>query len=99
MSAPEKFSDAALAANLVQWAGAAFTREKRIKLLGELAQALLAGEVPSREAALFIGGAIASWLQDGDSLEKTYLKVTKRHSHHTPQVIWQMLIEDERQKN
>ncbi len=67
---------------------AALTREGRVKLLAEAFQALLDGRPPSREAALFLGGAGMEWLQNGGSLEREYLDVIKPKSHRTPAVIW-----------
>ena len=40
-------------------------RSDRVKLLGEVAQALLAGMEPSRVSALFLAGAIQAWLAGG----------------------------------
>lgn len=76
-------------------APAAITREDRVRMLAEVSQALLDGEAPSRAAALFVGGAIASWLAEGGDLAKDFLKVNRRGSHLTPARIWQSLIADE----
>ena len=60
-----------------------------MRLLAELADDLLAGRMPSREAALFVAGALSAWLRDGrrcGDLERAYLRVTPReHSTVTPQ--------------
>ena len=56
-----------------------YTREHRIRLLREVADALIAGRRASREAELFVGSALDAWLRDGGgigSLERDYLKVT-----------------------
>lgn len=68
---------------------AVLTRQGRVKLLGEAFQALLDGKLPSREAALFLGGAGMAWLTQGGSLERDFLKITKARSHRTPTAIWQ----------
>lgn len=70
---------------------AALTREGRVRLLGEAFQALLDDRRPSREAALFLGGAGMTWLANGGSLERDYLEVIKPKSHRTPAVIWREL--------
>jgi hypothetical protein len=67
---------------------AALTREGRVRLLGEAFEALLDGRTPSREAALFLGGAGMAWLQTGGDLARDYLKVVKPKSHRTPTAIW-----------
>jgi hypothetical protein len=66
-------------------------REARVKMLGEAFSALLAGRPPSRDAALFLGGAGMAWLENGGSLERDYFKVTKPKSHRTPAFIWQQM--------
>ncbi len=56
-----------------------YTREHRIRLLREVADALIAGHRASREAELFIGSAFDAWLREGGgigSLERDYLRVT-----------------------
>jgi hypothetical protein len=67
------------------------TREGRVRMLGELAGALLAGNPPDRAAALFLGGALLAWLEHGGSLERDFLKVIKPKSHRTPRAIWSEL--------
>lgn len=91
MSRPPAFDDAALLAVLGGRAPATFDRSGRVRLLGEAAQALLAGRLPGRESALFVGGALLSWLENGGSLERDFFKVTKPKSHHTPAAIWQQI--------
>ncbi|MGI4776603.1 MAG: hypothetical protein ACRYGA_00565 [Janthinobacterium lividum] len=66
-----------------------FGREDRVRLLGQLFADLLAGRAPSREAAVFLGGAGLAWLQQGGSLEKDYLRVVKPKSRHTAAFLWQ----------
>ena len=67
---------------------AALSREGRVRLIGELAEALLAGKQPDRAAALFVGGALLAWLEHGGSLERDFFKVIKPKSHRTPRAIW-----------
>lgn len=55
-----------------------FTREQRVRLLAEVADALLSRRTPSVEAAMFVGGALAAWLESGGgvgSLERDHLRV------------------------
>ena len=68
-----------------------FDRERRIALLGESASALLAGELPSIEERMFLGGALHAWLSLGGSLERDFLRVVKPKSHHTPARVWARL--------
>lgn len=74
---------------------ASLTREGRVRLIGEVTQALLKGELPSRQARLWVGGALLEWLQRGGNLERDYFEVTKPKSHHTPSAIWRALHPDE----
>ncbi|MDT3678063.1 MAG: hypothetical protein ROZ64_04415 [Burkholderiaceae bacterium] len=56
-----------------------FTREHRVRLLREIADALIAGRRASRAAELFVGGALDAWLTEGGglgSLERDYLRTT-----------------------
>jgi len=67
---------------------AGFSREDRVRLLREVADALLAGRPPDRAAALFVGGAFDAWLTHGGALERDYLGVTPpRGSHRTAAAI------------
>ena len=81
MSSRPKFTDAALVSVLGD-------RARRVRLIGETAQGLLAGRLPAHDAALFVGGALMSWLENGGSLERDFLKVVKAKSHRTPRAIW-----------
>ncbi len=75
-------------------------REERVRLIGEVARALIAGEMPARGAALFVGGALGAWLAQGGDLERAYFRVKRRGSHRTPDRIWaEALIADERQQD
>lgn len=66
-----------------------FSREGRVRMLGEAAEALLAGRLPDASARLFLAGALQAWLAQGGrcgSLERDYLRVTQRErSRLTPQ--------------
>jgi len=57
-------------------------------MIGEFAKVMLADEKPSRESVLFVCGALASWLENGGSLEHAYFKVIRPKSKHTPAFIW-----------
>lgn len=76
-------------------APAELPREDRVRLLGEAAQALLEGRMPSDKARLFLGGALVAWLARGGDLERDYLRVRQRGSHRTPSKLWAALIADE----
>jgi hypothetical protein len=91
--------DSALTATFGTHPPATFDRAGRVRLIGEAAQALLAGRVPSLEASMFLGGALAAWLETGGDLARDYLRVVKAKSHHTPAYIWNQLQahQDERQ--
>jgi len=82
VSRPPRFTDAALVVALGD-------RARRVRLIDKVGQALLRGEMPERGAALFVGGALLSWLENGGDLARDYLKVIKPKSHRTPSVIWQ----------
>jgi hypothetical protein len=67
---------------------AEFSRRTRVRLLREVADALLRGERPSMEAGLFVAGAVSAWLSEGGSLERDYLKVSApKGSHDTAQAL------------
>lgn len=67
---------------------AGFTREDRVKLIAEAAEALLADRLPHPVARFFLGGALAAWLREGGrlgALERDFLRVTgKERSRLTP---------------
>lgn len=69
-----------------------FSRQDRVRLLAEVAQALLDGREPSRAAALFVGGAVSAWLAQGGrigALERDFLRVAApRSSRHTASELW-----------
>lgn len=75
------------------------SRTGKIEMIGEVAEALFSDKTPSRDAALFVGGALLAWLTRGGSLEKDYFKVVKAKSHLTPSAIWRSIAphQDERQ--
>ena len=66
---------------MVASARTSLDRAGRVRFLREAAEALLDGKVPEREAAIFLGGAIAAWLELGGSLEHDFLKVTNKGDH------------------
>ena len=74
-----------------------FSREQRIRLLAEVAHALLDGRTPSRPAALFLASALSAWLAQGGtcgSLERDFLKVAApRRSTLTPGRLWARMRE------
>lgn len=72
------------------------SREGRIRLLTEVAVALLQGQAPSREAAMFVGSALDSWLRSGGPFERHARIGTKRGSHRTIQAVFRRLMGDER---
>ena len=84
MSQPPKFDDRALAA---AWGPPAHDRRARVKLIAEAAQILLKD---GSQAALFTGGALLKWLQEGGNLERDYFQVAARAgSHHTASYLYQ----------
>lgn len=65
-----------------------FTREHRVKLINEVFQALIDGRLPSREAALFVGGGGLSWLSQGGDLLRDYWRISApAGSHRTPAAV------------
>jgi hypothetical protein len=92
------FDDAALVRAIGPRRPAGFTREDRVRLIGEAAQALLEGREPGKAAALFLGGALAGWLSDGGDLVKDYFKIVRPKSHDTVQRVWARIAahQDER---
>jgi len=66
----------------------ALDRRARVALLKECAEALLEGRQPSRQASLFLSGALQAWLSEGGHLTRDFFKVTSvRGSHETPRQI------------
>lgn len=53
-------------------APAGLTREDRVRMLGEFAEAVLEGREPERAAALFVAGGLRSWLREGGNLTRDY---------------------------
>ncbi len=81
-----------------------YTREHRIRLLREVADALLGGRRASREAELFIGSAFDAWLREGGgigALERDFLRVTPpRGSRRTPaEILRHEAHRDEREED
>jgi hypothetical protein len=67
-----------------------------VRLILEVANALLQGRLPSWEAAVFVGGALLAWLASGGRLEKDHFKVTASiGSKRTPAAIAQELLEED----
>ena len=77
---------------LLYTGGATFSRAQRVRLIGEVAEALLAGQMPKAEARLFLAGALQAWLRNGSrcgDLERVYLDVAApRSSRLTAPVLW-----------
>jgi hypothetical protein len=71
-------------------APAGLDRAGRVVLLGRAAQALLRGELPDDESRLFLGSAIAEWLQHGGDLSRDFFQVVKPKSRHTASYLWRM---------
>ncbi|MCL4182155.1 MAG: hypothetical protein KJ011_01755 [Burkholderiaceae bacterium] len=69
-----------------------FSREDRVRLIAEAAEALLDGRLPRPAARLFVGGALQAWLREGGrcgALERDFLKVTQRQrSRLSPQRLY-----------
>lgn len=69
-----------------------FDRAARVRMLAEVAEALLEGRLPARAAALFVAGAVRAWLEHGGrcgALEREYLRVAApRSSRHTASELW-----------
>jgi hypothetical protein len=93
------FSDAALVAALGPRRPAGLTREGRVRLIGEAAQALLDGRAPGKAAALFLGGALAGWLREGGNLERDFFKVIRPKSHDTVQRVWARIEAHQDERN
>ena len=93
-------TDALVAAWGAQGAPAGLDRAQRVRWLSEVATALLEGRTATREASLYVGGAIAQWLETGGDLSRDFLQVVKPKSRHTASYIWrQMQVHrDERQQ-
>ena len=61
-------------------------------LIAAVAEALLAGRMPPRDAAMFVDSALSAWLSGGGNLEKQYLRVSaKAGSHATASALWRAL--------
>lgn len=69
-----------------------FDRQGRLRLLAEVFDSLVAGRMPSREAAAFVGAAGLDWLAAGGgtgSLERDYFGVAPpRASTLTASKLW-----------
>lgn len=72
-----------------------FSLDGRVKLLGEAAEALLRGEMPSDEARLFMAGGVAAWLNEGGDLVGDFWRVRgPQGSTRTAAVVWNALREE-----
>jgi hypothetical protein len=75
-----------------------FSREERVALLDQAADALLRGEVPPDAARMLLGSALRAFLDSGDgrgALEGRYLRITaRRGSHETPGAVLARMKQD-----
>lgn len=72
-----------------------FSRADRVALLGEAVEALLAGELPSPAARLFLAGGLSSWFRDGGDLLRDFWRIKgEQGSTATAPRIWQRLCEE-----
>jgi hypothetical protein len=91
-----KFDDRELLRAIGPKAPAGLSRENRIRLLGEAANALIEGKLPEAEARLFLAGGLLAWLRDGGRLTRDYWRVDpRRGSRRTPASIWKARHRDE----
>jgi hypothetical protein len=68
---------------LAQDVPAVLSREGRLRLLDECAEALLDGRLPSDAARLFLGSALAAWLRDAGSRPfEAFVRVSARRGSH-----------------
>lgn len=70
------------------------SREGRVELLAEVADALLAGRSPDRTAAAWLGSAITAWLLSSKraNLVRDYLEVAAPlRSKSTPQAVYRRI--------
>lgn len=66
----------------------ALTREGRLRLLHEAAEALVAGTRPRREVELYVGSVLRAWLACGRSPFDRHARVSApRGSHRTARVV------------
>jgi hypothetical protein len=81
---PDPFNRIALPAD--------FSRAGRVQLLGEAAQDLMSGRLPSPAARLFLAGALQAWLEHGGrvgELERVYLRTSSpERSRLTAPELW-----------
>lgn len=91
-----KFDDSALLAAIGPRKPAGMTREDRVRLLGEAAEALLAGKLPEPEARAFLAGGLLAWLEQGGRLTSAFWKVDPvRGSKRTAASIWRARHRDD----
>jgi hypothetical protein len=66
-----------------------FSRDGRVRLLGEAAQNLLAGQMPEPAALMFLAGGLMAWLENGGDLLGQHWRVkAPAGSHRTPAQLW-----------
>lgn len=69
---------------------------RRVRLLGGWATKTLANEPASPEEALYVAGAVSTWLRDGGDLVRDHLRIAPpRGSHRTASAIWRGLHRDD----
>lgn len=68
-------------------APAALTREDRVELLRQAAQALAAGTAPPRYVARYLAEALQAWLREGGDLERRLGVRPPRGSRKRPEVL------------
>ncbi|MGE3348319.1 MAG: hypothetical protein AB7I35_12875 [Ramlibacter sp.] len=68
---------------------AEFTREDRVRTVGEVFEALRAGRMPAPEKAMFVAAGVLAWLEGGGHLTRDYWKTAgPQGSTHTESVLW-----------
>jgi hypothetical protein len=69
-----------------------FSREDRVRLLGEFAEAVMCGQAPSKEVAMFVASGLAAWLDRGGSLTRDYWRVAgPQGCTITEAIIWKRM--------
>lgn len=59
-----------------------FSRAHRVRLVKEVADALIEGRQPSAEASMFVAGALTAWLSGGGDLVRDYLQLSRPRGSH-----------------
>jgi hypothetical protein len=69
-----------------------FSREDRVRLLGDFADAVMRGEAPRKEVAMFVASGLAAWLDRGGSLTRDYFRVCGvQGCTLTPSILWRRM--------